>query len=901
MAEHQYQQFRKAGIIERVCVRIASTFANNGSSSCHVSLQDIRDVFPDAQRFKLEELPIPFLIDPNGNRVEPPCIAFYPYKILDVITEAPQLGNSNSSSSSTEASSANTSSTNTNTNTNTNTSTNTNTDNTNSNSNSNHSAAIHLPTFRKSAKYARDTLSPLSNLIQSFNSLLTTRNNAYIEVVNFNLEKVADLLLEAEEKDDKVANLLLETKEKDSEMFKLQEKMLKLQEEMLKLQEEILKLQLEAKEKNEKMQHQSLDKLALLQQHVDAILTQNAGLHECLFSRLFIILPVDHTKWDPMNVLKNKLRVHFLCECGDHTTMTSKSSQSQLHIANHDGYEIRDSARFFRKYGKHIFILLQWLKLGMSSSTSLALSQDSIDAGIDCSIDYMEALSKEDPTLNSITTIDDYDDLNGSDFQNMRTTLRVNDESRQFGDMYRIMTETGRTKWVCLDHCRSMYEEKEQKAFINAVKVNSGKYNSHLGKLTITLESRERAKELFDALSSSIRVYELDITFDWDWTEIDLEAFESALAVSSVSNLRLGLARTQGNTEIKAPSTSGRYERLIRIMELSNMKTIHIALSQDLIKLLSLRPRRSSRLHKLTYEMKAQLTGTIELQGVVNSLKTSTTLTILNLSSGSIGGEGTLALSGALKANTSLTTLNLSYNRIGKEGALALSEALKVNTSLTTLDLSYNRIGKEGALALSEALKANATLATLSLSSNSIGKEGAQALSEALKVNNNLSTLSLGDNSIGKEGALALSEVLKANATLATLSLWGNSIGKEGALALSEALKANVTLMTLHLGDNSIGKEGALALSEVLKANATLATLSLWGNSIGKEGALALSEALKVNTNLTTLNLNANSIGKEGALALSEALKVNTNLTTLNLNANSIGKEGALALSEALK
>jgi Ran GTPase-activating protein (RanGAP) involved in mRNA processing and transport len=68
---------------------------------------------------------------------------------------------------------------------------------------------------------------------------------------------------------------------------------------------------------------------------------------------------------------------------------------------------------------------------------------------------------------------------------------------------------------------------------------------------------------------------------------------------------------------------------------------------------------------------------------------------------------GTIAvrkLSEALKSTTSLTKLNLSCkklvavfhshktdNNIGNEGTIKLAEALKLNTSLTSLDLSRNR------------------------------------------------------------------------------------------------------------------------------------------------------------------------------------------------------------------
>ncbi|ORZ28511.1 hypothetical protein BCR41DRAFT_367142 [Lobosporangium transversale] len=682
-------------------------------------------------------------------------------------------------------------------------------------------------------------------------------------------------------------NLVLETKEKESEMLKLQEKK--------------AKMQVETKEKDDKIQHQGPDKLANLQKYVHAILTQNVELHEYVIPRLFIILPVDHTKWDPTNVLKNKIRVHFLCECGDHTAMTSKNSQKPLHITKHDGYEIRSSTEFFRKYGKHMFILLKWLKLGMTSSTSLAPSPNLMDAGIDCSIDYMEALSKEDPDLSNITTIDGYERLKGVDLQQLGASFRINDLGRHFGNLYRIMAEAGHLKWRCFDHCRSMYNEEEQKVFEYAVKTNSGKYDSHLGKLIITLKSEDGAKRFFNALTNARRVYELYATFGWDWTETDLEAFENALAVSSVSTLRLGLGRLQESSLKKVLSTSRQYETVIRVIELSNMKTIYIVLSPDLIKLLNLWPRKLSRLHKLTFETSAQAVGASELLELASSLKTNTALAILDLKNNSLGNEGTVVLSEALKANTTLTTLGLWCNSIGKEGALALSEVLETNKTLTTLNLQYNKIGDEGTLALSEVLKINTTLTILDLKGNSIGKKGALVLSEALKVSTSLIVIDLSENSFGKEGVLVLSEALKVNATLATLSLRYNSIGDKGALALSEALMANTTLTTMDLSASSIGREGILTLSKALKTNITLTTLNLQSNSIEDEGALTLSEVLRANTTLATLDLSYNSIGNEGARVLSEALKVNMTLITLGLWRNPIGDEGTMALSEALK
>ncbi|ORZ09328.1 hypothetical protein BCR41DRAFT_388300 [Lobosporangium transversale] len=864
MMKHQYQQFRNADIVEKVFVRTASTTASNENNSpYYVSLQDVQDVFPDALRFKLEGLPIPFLVDANGNRIEPLRIAFYPDKILDVITKVPQPNSSNSD------------------------------------------VAIHLPTSRGSTLSAFQELGLSSRLVQSSNPSLISHNDTQIGTIRPDLDEIKELLLEGRENDNMLLKLQLEAKESH--------------EKMLKLQSEVLTLQ-----------HLALDRLAILQKHAKAILVQNFELHEYSIPRLFIIFPVDRLKWDPRNILSNKLRLYFLCECGD-TTKSGESDHEQIHIAKHDGYEVRNGTEFFRKYGKYMLILLQWLKLGMKTTpvTELTPVPNVIEAGLNYSIEYMKALSIEYPTLKNINTIDDYEKLEGADLRQLSAFLRINDEEQQHGNLYRTTTEAGHVKWVCLDHYHSAYREKEHKAFVNAVEVNGGKYNPHLGKASVTLNSRIRAEEFFGTLTNAKRVYELHIVFRWEWTKADLEAFKDALKESSVSILRLELGLFQESAARKILSTSTPYEILFRIIEHRRLRVVYIILPSSLIKVPSLPPKRSTHLHKLTIEVNPQRIGPSEIRALVASLKTNTaltsldlkgnsigiegvqtlsdalktntTLTAMSLKGNSIGDEGTLALSKALKANKTLAILDLEANSIGEEGALALSEALKVNKALTTMGLSWNKLGDEGTTGLSEAIKTNKALTTLDLNYNSIGKGGARALSEALKVNMGLTTLDLNYNSIGKEGALALSEALKVNTTLITMRLWKNSIRDEGALALAEALKVNTGLTTMSLWNNSIEAEGALGLSEALKTNRTLTTLYLNDNSIGAEGALALSEALKVNTVLDTLGLASNSIGRNGILALSEALKINKALSTLGLSDNSVGDEGALALSEALK
>ncbi|KAI8597484.1 hypothetical protein EDD21DRAFT_407566 [Dissophora ornata] len=678
------------------------------------------------------------------------------------------------------------------------------------------------------------------------------------------------------------------------------------------------------------------DRLILIQSKTEAILTQNYELLEYTIPRLFIVLPEKSTSWDPKTMLRTKFRLHFICECGEHTKASGSNIPHHLHLANHEGYVVNKPTEFFKKYGPFLTLMLEMIKVGTSIAghvvpalASLKVvdildsAQSTVDSvtskvieGVDYSLKYLEEsrtlIQKPDGVgvdgdlrmsqQYLATYFAGVEGLEGVDLRQLGSYLSTNSSDTLLGNLYRMTTKDGYIKWVCRHHYRASYQEALTQKLCDVVKLAGGVFDEQLGSIKVTLKSSFAAAEFNEALSKAkAGVYDLDITFDWDCSRTDLEAFEKALKMSSVSILRLGLEQFQASIISELFSTSARYEILVRIMEHPNMKMIHIVLSKDFMKLPRLQPKRSSHLHKLSIEMTPRRIGASDFRELVKSLKTNNPLTTLNLQHNSIGNEGALALSEALKTNITLITLNLWRNSIEKEGALALSEALKTNTTLTTLNLWSNSIKKEGALALSEALKTNTTLTTLDLQYNSIGKEGALALSEALKTNTTLTTLYLGSNWIVKEGALALSEALKTNTILTILDLGNNSIENEGALALSEALKTNTTLITLNLLGSSIGKEGALALSGALKTNTTLTTLILRNNSIGNEGALELSEALKTNTTLTALNLYNNSIGKEGALALSEALKTNTTLTILDLEGNSIGKEGALALSEVLK
>ncbi|KAG0334005.1 hypothetical protein BG000_008716 [Podila horticola] len=679
---------------------------------------------------------------------------------------------------------------------------------------------------------------------------------------------------------------------------------------------------------------QTNDRLILIQSKTEAILTQQLELAEYPIPRLFIVLPEEPVKYDPGNWFRTKFRLHFICECGEHTKANNNKVPHHLHLAKHEGYLIREPTEFFKKYGPFLLLMLELIKFGTSiaghavptlaslkavelvdsAKQTVELVAAKIDYSLECINkqlakaqasspgDFIDTEPRATTTQQDLTNyLGDVEGLEGVELRQLGSFLKTSEEENLLGNLYRMTTSAGHVKWVCRDHYRASYLEMHTQKLRDMVKLAKGEFDEQLGRVTITLKSSFTAAEFYNAVIKAKGVLELVIYLSWECTRSDLQVLEDALKKSRVSILRLDLRQFQTSLGSKLLSTSAQCEILIRIIECPHMKTIHMVLPKEFIKLLNFQPITPPHLLKLSFELMAESIGGKSFGRLAEALKTNSTLTTLDLMRNSIGDTGAQALAEALKTNSTLIALDLQNNSIGDSGAQALAEALETNSTLTTLELKVNSIGDIGAKALAQALKINLSLTTLDLRRNKIWYKGLLEFSEAFKSNSTLAALYLQDNLFKNKVAQALSEVLKTNSTLTTLNLWASSIGDSGAQALAEALKTNSTLITLNLRHNSIGENGALALSEALKTNSTLTTLNLRHNSIGENGALALSEALKSNSTLTTLNFELNSIGENGAQALSEALKTNSTLTTLDLQGNLIGENGAQELSEALK
>ncbi|KAF9079510.1 hypothetical protein BGX23_003869, partial [Mortierella sp. AD031] len=421
------------------------------------------------------------------------------------------------------------------------------------------------------------------------------------------------------------------------------------------------------------LQKQMNDRLILIQNKTEAILTQQLELAEYPIPRLFIVLPEEPAKYDPTNWFRTKFRLHFICECGKHTEANNSKVPHHLHLAKHEGYIVREPTEFFKKYGPFLLLMLELIKFGTSIAghivptlaslqvvelvdsvkQSVELVTAKIDYSLECIDNQLAKAQASSPgdfidtepraamtQQDLINYLRDVEGLEGVELRQLRSFLKTSEEENLLGNLYRMTTSEGHVKWVCRDHYRASYLKKHAQKLHDVVRLAQGEFDEQLGRIEIVLRSRSAAAEFYNVVRKAKGVLELIVDLSWGCTRRDLEELQDALKESGVSVLWLDLQQFQISLGRKLFSTSTQYKVLFPITMLPNMKAIHFVIPKTFFQLYSLPPKHPSHLHKLSFEM---------------ALGRST-------------GQESRILAETLKAD-STPTWYLYYNPVGSKGA----------------------------------------------------------------------------------------------------------------------------------------------------------------------------------------------------------------------------------------
>jgi hypothetical protein len=286
-------------------------------------------------------------------------------------------------------------------------------------------------------------------------------------------------------------------------------------------------------------QQQTLNRQVLLENRVQALMTQIYELHEYPIPRLFIVLPKPKRRKDKItHPLTKRFRLYFLCECGEHTTGVGRGNlPNRIHLAKHEGYDLDQPNEFFERYGSYVLAMLKFLKYSTMAAgvvvppltlfkvfdgldavqKRLAMSTDTIGSLVDQTIQHIQDLQgtskKDGGKATEHMRLEDVEALEGADLRQLQLYLNDKDKGRVLGDLFRVFTHEGHVKWVCIDHYKENYRKAALQRLKDVISVNNGGFNQTDSSVRIELKSNTEATQFYEAL---VKAYHSDVgCYSW--------------------------------------------------------------------------------------------------------------------------------------------------------------------------------------------------------------------------------------------------------------------------------------------------------------------------------------------------------------------------------------------------
>ena len=196
------------------------------------------------------------------------------------------------------------------------------------------------------------------------------------------------------------------------------------------------------------------------------------------------------------------------------------------------------------------------------------------------------------------------------------------------------------------------------------------------------------------------------------------------------------------------------------------------------------------------------------LQKCPTTSENATTSLYMDLKWSNIHEEGSIELSRLLQFDC-IHALNLNGNEeLYDDGIIHIAEKLKSSTSLTELQLYTCGLTAKGVGYIAEAIEVNKSLKLLNLGGNGIYDEGVESLAGALRVNHSLESMELSSCGMTDKGLEHITYSLQHNGCLKELKLYNfqnqkhlNTItdNNDTIKFLGDTLKKRTTLQDFKL------------------------------------------------------------------------------------------------------
>ncbi|CAF3687163.1 unnamed protein product [Rotaria socialis] len=297
------------------------------------------------------------------------------------------------------------------------------------------------------------------------------------------------------------------------------------------------------------------------------VMRQMYQLHEYTTPRYFFILPAKHSDIKAIDFVQNWFQTHyklyFLCECSH--------DPKEMHVAPHEGYSIKKGRDFVVKYAPYLRTTLQIVQVLLSVGGLVIPQLGNAARVINNAVpsrfqdpkyckDMQQQLEMVDNLLNKVdnqrnhagASVTDKQKsegtpLQGAELREIQTYLELVDDKRSLGNLYRIVTDDGYVRWVCLQHYDDISFNNEMNKYINEFEAMGGKFDqktkeAFINQVNITSKNVEM---MCKALGKGFNIVKL-ICRECSIDEDDLEKLlDIIINRSSIRCLNMGSIRVR--------------------------------------------------------------------------------------------------------------------------------------------------------------------------------------------------------------------------------------------------------------------------------------------------------------------------------------------------------------------
>ncbi|CAO3572370.1 unnamed protein product [Mortierella alpina] len=326
--------------------------------------------------------------------------------------------------------------------------------------------------------------------------------------------------------------------------------------------------------------HQNaLVELKTIQNRVQSVFQEATGNSAHRSPRLFVVLPVAGSSSDSHS---RRFRVFFWCGCETYTRATTLGSKvvHLLHLSNHEGYDLKDPALFFDRFGSLVLGMMMLLKHGYSSSKVAVppCKNGKLFRGYkaqqSCPLLATQcAETLVDETIGFIQARTTQEIQSEADWDQVLPYLHTHNEDCDIGNLAQSRISENFPDWNCVDHISVSSPDPNVMAIQSLVEAGGGVLDKEQGAIQITLTSRSAALDIYKPTIKKCSFWKWDVTLDWDATQEDLELFVASISNAAVVHLTVHGHRLQERTS-GAAKHSIRFRPLLELMSSGRVQSM---------------------------------------------------------------------------------------------------------------------------------------------------------------------------------------------------------------------------------------------------------------------------------------------------------------------------------------